>query len=516
MRCRRASRFVIAMIVHERPLSMPISCSAALRLATIVTIGLAALASGATAQQLNLNAGTALVINDGTTSGTFVNSSNYSYAGGASAATYQYQTINTFSYDASTLLTLGIGSSAGTLNTIGTMTTAISGGTIGTLSNQGATVNVNAGSIDHLSSSGTVNVYGGLVTTLGSGSLVNVAGGTVTTLNNGGDMGVINVTGGTVGAVTNTPFGTVTITGGSVGSVEGTSGYGTTEQTTVTGGSVASLHSVANSQTFIRGGSIGTLTNDKAGYAGDPFVVAGDLQTSGGSISTLDNSGTAQTASAITTLTNEAAGSESVLGGSVGTLKNFGAATVSSGQVNFLQNFGTLTANAASGSASGGVFGAIDNLGSLTITAGQFTALHNIYGTINIYGTGLTLANGVLTGTLLDGEPLSAAYQEVNGTLNLLNSPALLALTVRPSVPGGTVVTATVTLSAVTPTDAVVGLSSSDSSVVRLHRAVIVPAGASSATFDINTYRSHVTQTVTIQAALGAAALTQNLTIVGR
>ena len=92
----------------------------------------------------------------------------------------------------------------------------------------------------------------------------------------------------------------------------------------------------------------------------------------------------------------------------------------------------------------------------------------------------------------------------------------LTAMTFPSSVPGGTVVTATVTLNGITPTDVIVGLSSSDSSIVRVHRSVIVPAGSSSATFAINTYRSHVTQAVTIQATLGKTVLTAPLTIPGR
>ena len=93
-------------------------------------------------------------------------------------------------------------------------------------------------------------------------------------------------------------------------------------------------------------------------------------------------------------------------------------------------------------------------------------------------------------------------------------APASLAFS--PSVAGGTVVTATVTLNTVAPTDTVVGLSSSDSSVVRVFRAVIVPAGATSATFAINTYRSHVTKTVTIQASLNQIVQATTLTITGR
>lgn len=92
----------------------------------------------------------------------------------------------------------------------------------------------------------------------------------------------------------------------------------------------------------------------------------------------------------------------------------------------------------------------------------------------------------------------------------------LLSLSVPSPVPGGTVVTATVTLSGQAPSDVVLGLSSSDSSVVRVHRAVLVPAGSRSATFAINTYRSHTTKTVTIQASDGQLVLTAPLTITGR
>lgn len=93
---------------------------------------------------------------------------------------------------------------------------------------------------------------------------------------------------------------------------------------------------------------------------------------------------------------------------------------------------------------------------------------------------------------------------------------SLVSLTFLSAVVGGTVVTATVALNGVAAVDTVVGLSSSDSSVVRVHRAVVVPAGSSSATFTISTYRSHVTKTVTMRATLGQVALTTPLTITGR
>ena len=92
----------------------------------------------------------------------------------------------------------------------------------------------------------------------------------------------------------------------------------------------------------------------------------------------------------------------------------------------------------------------------------------------------------------------------------------LASLSVPSPVSGGIIVTATVTLDGPAPTDLVIGLSSSNSSVVRVHRSVVVPAGSTSATFQINTYRSHVTKTVTMQASEGTLVLTAPLTITGR
>ena len=95
-------------------------------------------------------------------------------------------------------------------------------------------------------------------------------------------------------------------------------------------------------------------------------------------------------------------------------------------------------------------------------------------------------------------------------------SGELASLSVPSPVPGGTVVTATVTLDGPATADVVIGLSSSDSAVVRLHRAVIILAGASSATFQVNTYRSHITKSVTITASEGQLVQTAPLTITGR
>ena len=118
------------------------------------------------------------------------------------------------------------------------------------------------------------------------------------------------------------------------------------------------------------------------------------------------------------------------------------------------------------------------------------------------FGTGTVVETGLSNPTFLAFGPSAV--------------PVLVSLSFPSPVPGGTVVSATVTLSGPAQADVVVGLSSSDSSVVRLHRAVVVQAGSSSATFPINTFRSHVTQAVTITASLNGVVKTVPLTITGR
>ena len=110
---------------------------------------------------------------------------------------------------------------------------------------------------------------------------------------------------------------------------------------------------------------------------------------------------------------------------------------------------------------------------------------------------------------------ISPSLGVLSNTVNL-NVYGLVSLSVPPAVAGGSVVTAKVALNGPALSDTVIGLSSSDSSVVRLNRGVIVHIGSQSATFQINTYRSHTTKTVTIRASEGQVALTTPLTIMGR
>jgi hypothetical protein len=110
----------------------------------------------------------------------------------------------------------------------------------------------------------------------------------------------------------------------------------------------------------------------------------------------------------------------------------------------------------------------------------------------------------------------NGVYTSAPATVSLTVNPIVLSfLTFLSPVPAGTVLTATVTLNGITASGVVVGLASSDSSVVRVHRAVVIPAGSRSATFAIKTYPSQTTKTVTIQATLNQVTLTKDLTITG-
>ena len=198
----------------------------------------------------------------------------------------------------------------------------------------------------------------------------------------------------------------------------------------------------------------------------------------------------------------------------------------SNGKMTDLGNLGTNSSGQASSQPV-----ALNASGQIIGTATAYDTDHTYIGSTPFLYSGGTLYNlsSLITGgvgwTGLSVTGINDFGQIVgNGTHNgnpeaFLLTPALPVLSFlafASPVPGGTVVTATVTLNGPAPTDTVVGLSSSDSSVVRVHRAVIVPAGSSSATFSINTYRSHVTKTVTITATLGTVVQAQDLTISGR
>ena len=173
--------------------------------------------------------------------------------------------------------------------------------------------------------------------------------------------------------------------------------------------------------------------------------------------------------------------------------------------------------------ATPGVFGpAVTLIGGLAGPVGlAFDAKGDLYVANNYNGTiRKFVAIPGLNGALGTFGPAQTVETGLPGAISLAFGPSavpvLVSLSFPSPVPGGTVVSATVTLSGPAQADVVVGLSSSDSSVVRLHRAVIILAGSSSATFPINTFRSHVTQAVTIMASLNGVVKTVPLSITGR
>jgi len=91
----------------------------------------------------------------------------------------------------------------------------------------------------------------------------------------------------------------------------------------------------------------------------------------------------------------------------------------------------------------------------------------------------------------------------------------LSSLTLSPSsVTGGNSSTGTVTLSVPAPSgDAVVSLSSSDTSVATVPSSVTVPAGATTATFTVNTSTVTTSASLTISASYGGGTQTASLTV---
>ncbi len=204
---------------------------------------------------------------------------------------------------------------------------------------------------------------------------------------------------------------------------------------------------------------------------------------------------------------------------------NDGYADSSTVTVSLTVNAGTPTANAQSVSVL------LNNPTAVTLTGSD----PDVPALPLTYAVKTNPAHGTLSGTAPNltytptagyTGPDSFTFRVTNGinasapaTVTLTVSPIMLTALVFPfptPVPAGTVVTARVFLNGVTPMDVVVGLARSDSSVVRLHRAVVIPAGSSSATFPITTYLSPATRTVTVTATLGTVTLTRSLTITGR
>lgn len=196
--------------------------------------------------------------------------------------------------------------------------------------------------------------------------------------------------------------------------------------------------------------------------------------------------------------------------------------TVTGGSINAdhtFQIFGTQF-NGLSEGASGGNGASMSSnypLVRVTDKAGAVSYARTFnHSTMGLATGGLTVSTNFIAPPLGTYQLQVVANGIASDPVNFISPPGLAALTLPPVVTGGTVLLATVSLNGPAPVDTLVGLSSSDPSVVRIFRSVIIPTGFRSARFAINTFRSHVTNTVTIRATLGPSVQTATLTIQGR
>lgn len=228
------------------------------------------------------------------------------------------------------------------------------------------------------------------------------------------------------------------------------------------GGSIAALTLYDDSQALVAGGSVTSLLT-ASGQQPDPFNTAG-FSITGGSVSTIlegsqglgsisggtigsvtdrapggnllnISGGTVGTATLSSlTFTNKAAAS----GGSIGTFNLDGSAlNMSGGSLDSLvldtsPEGSTGVVNTSDATITGGHVAAISTVGffrynppifnapqyaTCTIQGGTFgTLASTYYGGYNIDGTDLQLfSNGLVTGTLLDGETLNANFTNTDG-----------------------------------------------------------------------------------------------------
>jgi trimeric autotransporter adhesin len=126
--------------------------------------------------------------------------------------------------------------------------------------------------------------------------------------------------------------------------------------------------------------------------------------------------------------------------------------------------------------------------------------------------------------TATNSVAISATYGGATKPATLAVTPAssggssLSSLTLNPtSVKGGNTSTGTVTLSSPAPSGgAVVSLSSSDTSSATVPGSVTVGAGATSASFTVNTQKVSSTRNVTISGLYGGVTQSATLTVTGR
>ena len=123
-----------------------------------------------------------------------------------------------------------------------------------------------------------------------------------------------------------------------------------------------------------------------------------------------------------------------------------------------------------------------------------------------------------LTVTATTAGNITASYAGISKSVTLTVNPAvpvaLLSLSVNPkTVVGGSSSVGTVTLSKVTSSPVIVSLASSKPKNAMIPASVTVPAGASSAAFNISTTTTNKKINATISASYGGATKSATLTI---
>ena len=119
---------------------------------------------------------------------------------------------------------------------------------------------------------------------------------------------------------------------------------------------------------------------------------------------------------------------------------------------------------------------------------------------------------GTYTASVVAVDNLELAGAAASANVSVVAPPTPTALTLSPtSVRGGSSVTGRITLSATT--GAVVSLSSSNPAVASVPSTVNVPAGSSSASFTVRTYKVRANTAVTITATANGKSTSATLTV---
>jgi Autotransporter beta-domain len=322
-----------------------------------------------------------------------------------------------------------------------------SGATIGLLSNSGTILGMGTDGIDNAGGIGTLSNSG---TMLGMGRYGIDNSGSIGTLSNtgsisGGEYGIYNEAGATIGSVNNSgviaAYDTNVENYGSIGTLSNSGTISSTNDDAInndgTIGTLSNSGVVSSEDTGIYNdeGSIGTLSNsgsissrwdrgiDNYDSTISMLTNSGSISSdktgiyneSGGSIGTLSNSGSI--------LVLDAPGIVNENGSTITTLVNAGNI---SGDNSGIQNNGTIGALSNSGSISGVRDDGIQNGGTIGVLA------NNNGGVISGYQYGIYNGNGATIGALTNIGKISG------GTHGLVNDGTIGALTNNGVISGGT------------------------------------------------------------------------------